>query len=95
MVNEILIDYEIQTYQSAISHIFRVILDGVPLKQHDPANECLLVEGLHDLDEVINAMLHVKCSYLVTKQALEREQQGRMNAALSDWAQLFPAVLPS
>ncbi|MGB5584308.1 MAG: hypothetical protein WBO16_10455 [Gammaproteobacteria bacterium] len=94
MVNEVLFDYEIQTYQSAISHIFRAVLDGVPLKQHDPANECLLVEGLHDLDEVINAMLHVKCSYQVTRQALEREEQGRMKEALSDWAQLFPEVLP-
>ena len=94
MVNEILFDYEIQTYRSTISRIFRAVLDGVPLKQHDPANECLLVEGLHDLDEVINAMLHVKCSYLVTKQALELEQQGEMNQALSNWAQLFPKVLP-
>jgi hypothetical protein len=93
MVNEILFDYEIQTYQGAISHIFRVILDGVPLKHHDPANELLLVEGLHDLDEVINAMLHVKCSYLVTKQALELEEQGRTEEALSDWAQLFPKVM--
>lgn len=95
MVNEILSDYQIQTYQSAISRIFRAVLNGVPLKQHDPANECLLVEGLHDLDEVINAMLHVKCSYLVTKQALELEGQGRMKEALADWAQLFPEVLPS
>jgi len=94
LVNEILINYEIQTYQSAISYIFRALLYDVALKQHDPANDCLLIEGLHDLDEVVNAMLHVKCSYLVTKQALELEEQGKMKEALSDWAQLFPEVLP-
>jgi len=95
LVNEVLVNYEIQTYQHAISHIFKAILYDVPLKQHDPASKSLLVEGLHDLDEVVNAMLHVKCSYLVTMQALEAEEQGNMKAALSDWAQLFPEVPPS
>ena len=94
MVNEILVNYEIQTYQSAISHIFRAIMDDVALKQHDPANQCLLVEGLRDLDEVVNAMLHVNSSYQVTKEALELEEQGNMKAALANWAQLFPEVLP-
>ena len=94
LVNEVLVNYQIETYQAAISHVFRAILYDVALRQHDPANECLLVEGLHDLDEVVNAMLHVKCSYLVTKQALEFEEQGKIQEALADWAQLFPKVLP-
>ena len=92
LVNEVLVNYEIETYQKAISHIFRAILYDVALKQHDPASQCLLVDGLHDLDEVVNAMLHVKCSYLVTKQALEAEERGDTKAALSNWAQLFPEV---
>ncbi len=94
LVNEVLVNYKIESYQDTISHVFRAILYDVALKQHDPANESLLVEGLHDLDEVVNAMLHVKCSYLVAKQAIELEEQGEMKAALSDWAQLFPRVLP-
>jgi len=94
LVNEILVNNKIETYQSTISYIFRALLDDVALKQHDPASDCLLIEGLHDLDEVVNAMLHVKCSYLVTRQALELEEQGKIKEAMSNWAQLFPEVLP-
>ena len=93
LVNEILVNYEIQTYQAAISHIFRALLYDVALRQHDPANDLLLVDGLHDLDEVVNAMLHVKGSYLVTTEALEFEQQGKMKEALASWSQLFPNLL--
>ena len=93
LVNEILVNYEIQTYQAALSHIFRALLYDVALRQHDPANDILLVDGLHDLDEVVNAMLHVKGSYLVTTEALEFEQQGKMKEALASWSQLFPNLL--
>ena len=93
LVIEILVNHEIETYQSAISHILRAILYDVALKQHDPANECLLVQGLHDLDEVVNAMVHVKSSYEVTRQAIELEEQGDTKAAISNWAQLFPKVM--
>ena len=94
LVNEVLVNYQIETYQGTLSHIFKAILYDIALKQHDPANDCLLVEGLRDLDEVVNAMLHVKCSYLLTKQAIESEKQGRIKEALADWAQLFPRVFP-
>jgi hypothetical protein len=94
LVNEVLVNYQIDTYQGTLSHIFRAILYDIALKQHDPANDCLLVEGLSDLEEVLNAMLHVKASYLLTKQAIESEKQGKIKEALADWAQLFPEVFP-
>jgi hypothetical protein len=94
LVNEVLVNHRIETYQGTLSHIFKAILYDIALKQHDPANDCLLVEGLRDLDEVVNAMLHVKCSYLLTQQAIESEKQGRIKEALADWAQLFPRVFP-
>ena len=93
-MTDILDDHQIQTYQGAINHIFRSILSNVALRQHDPANQSLLVEGLHDLDEVVNAMLLVNSSYLVTEQALELEEKGDIKAALSYWAQLFPEAQP-
>ena len=94
LVNEILVNYKIENYQNTLSHVFKSILYDVALKHHDPANESLIVDGLHDLDEVVNAMVHVKCSYLVTKQALELEEQGNTKQALADWAQLFPKIMP-
>ena len=94
-VNEILNNYQIQSYQDAIRYIFSAILSDVALRQHDPASQCLLVDGLHDLDEVVNAMLLVKKSYQVAEHAIGLEQQGNMKGALSYWAQLFPEILPS
>jgi hypothetical protein len=94
LVNEVLVNYQIETYQDTLSHIFKAILYDIALKQHDPANDCLLAQGLRDLDEVVNAMLHVKCSYLLTNQAIESEKQGKIKEALADWAQLFPRVFP-
>ena len=95
MVTEVLADYEIETYQTALNHIFKAILNDVALKQHDPANQSLQVEGLHDLEEVVNAMILVKNSYLVTKRAIAFEEEGEMETALTNWAQLFPTILPA
>lgn len=94
MVNAVVTNYEIETYQTALRHIFRAIFDDVALKLHDPANQSLLVEGLHDLDEVVNAMILVKSSYKVTNDAIKHEAEGEMKTALTAWAQLFPTILP-
>ena len=94
LVNDVLASHKVKTYQSAISYIFRAILADVGLKQHDPANQNLQIDGLHDLEEVVNAMVLVKNSYLVAKHAIEQEEEGDMRAALSTWAQLFPTILP-
>lgn len=94
LVNDVLAGHKVQTYQSAIRHVFRAILSDVGLKQHDPANQSLQVEGLHDIEEVVNAMVLVKNSYLVAKHAIELEEEGNMKEALATWAQLFPSILP-
>jgi hypothetical protein len=94
LVNDVLAGHKVQTYQSAIRHVFRAILSDVGLKQHDPANQSLQVEGLHDIEEVVNAMVLVKNSYLVAKNAIELEEEGKMKEALAAWAQLFPTIIP-
>lgn len=95
LVNSVLANYEIHSYQAALSHIFRAILNDVGLKQHDPANQSLQVEGLHDLEEVVNAMILVKNSFLITRRAIELEEAGEMKDALMNWSQLFPTLLPA
>lgn len=95
LVIDVLVGHKIETYQSAINHIFRAILADVALRKHDPANESLQVEGLRDLEEVVNAMILVKNSYLVSKRAIELEDEGDLRAALTNWAQLFPGLIPA
>ena len=90
LVKDVLTGYEIQTYPAAISYIFRAILADVALRKHDPANLSLQVEGLSELEELIHAMIHVKSSYMVTLQALKSEEEGCMEAAISNWEKLFP-----
>ncbi len=95
LVKDVLTGHEIQTYQAAISHIFRTILADVALKQHDPANQSLQVEGLHNIEDLVNAMIHVKSAYLVTLQALELEEDGNMLSAFANWEKLFPNCFSS
>ena len=94
LVINVLANHKIETYQMAISHLFRAILADVALKQHDPANQSLIVQGMKNLEEVVNAMILVKNSYLITKRAIELEAEGEMKSALTNWAQLFPSILP-
>jgi len=90
LVKDVLDHHEIRTYQAAINYVFKAILSDVALKKHDPANQSLQVIGLHNLENIVNAMIHVKSSYLVTKEAIKFEEEGNARAALSSWRQLFP-----
>lgn len=94
LVKDVLDDYEMITYQAAINYIFRAILADVALKKHDPANQSLQVVGLHNLESIVNAMLHVKSSYMVTKEAVQFEEEENARSALSSWRQLFPNHFP-
>ena len=94
LVKDVLDDYDIITYQAAINYIFRAILADVALKKHDPANQSLQVVGLHNLESIVNAMLHVKSSYMVTKEAVQFEEEENARSALSSWRQLFPNHFP-
>ncbi len=93
LVKDVLKSYEIITYQAAINYIFKAIIADVALKKHDPANQSLQVVGLHNLENIVNAMIHVKSSYLVTKEAIQFEEEDNMKSALSSWEQLFPEHL--
>ncbi|RKZ65436.1 MAG: hypothetical protein DRQ44_08075, partial [Gammaproteobacteria bacterium] len=94
LVKDVLDHYEIITYQAAINYIFKAILSDVALKKHDPANQSLQVVGLHNLENIVNAMIHVKSSYFVTKEAIQFEADGNMRSALASWKQLFPHHFP-
>ncbi len=89
LVKDVLDHHEIRTYQAAINYIFKAILSDVALKKHDPANQSLQVAGLHNLENIVNAMIHVKNSYLVTKEAIKFEEEGNVRETLSSWRQLF------
>ena len=90
LIRDVINSYEIVTYQEAINYVFKSILADVALKKHDPANQSLQVEGLHDLESIVNEMIHVKSSYLVTQEAIKNEEEQDVKSALLNWGQLFP-----
>jgi hypothetical protein len=94
LVKDVINGYEIVTYQAAINYVFKTILADVAVKKHDPANQSLQVEGLHNLENIVNAMIHVKSSYLVTEEAIRDEEEEDVRSALLKWGQLFPNHLP-
>lgn len=94
LVKDVLVDYEIRHYSKTINFIFKAILSAVALKKHDPANVSLQVKGLHDLDNVVNAMIHVKSAYLVSRMALEMEANDQVVAAIANWEKLLPVYMP-
>jgi hypothetical protein len=94
LVKDVLDNHEIISYQAAINFIFKAIFSDVALRKHDPANQSLQVVGLHNLDNIANAMVHVENSYFVTKEAIQFEAEGNMRTALSSWRQLFPHHFP-
>ena len=94
LIRDVINSYEIVTYQEAINYVFKSILADVALKKHDPANQSLQVEGLHDLESIVNEMIHVKSSYLVTQEAIKNEEEQDVKSALLNWGQLFPGHFP-
>ena len=94
LIRDVIDGYEIVTYQEAINYVFKSILADVALKKHDPANQSLQVEGLHDLESIVNEMIHVKSSYLVTQEAIKNEEEQDVKSALLNWGQLFPGHFP-
>ena len=95
LVDEILKNYEIKSYSYALCYVFRSALAEVVYKKDDPANQGIQVEGLLDVDNLIRAMLRFHDAYQVSARALQYEQDGRLDEALSCWAQLFPGAFPS
>ena len=94
LIKDVINDYQIVSYQAAINYVFKSILADVALKKHDPANQSLQVEGLHDLETIVNTMIHVKSSYYVTEEAIKNEEDQDVKSALFNWGQLFPKHFP-
>lgn len=94
LVRDALSNHIIESYPETINHIFKIILYDVALKQHDPANVSIKIQGLRDLQNVVDAMLHVKSAYMVSKQALEFEEKEDMVSAMSCWKKLLPVAIP-
>lgn len=95
LVTEILASYEITSYSETLCRIFKAAVFQVVYTKHDPANMEFKVEGLNDINNVITAMLVLKKSYDLAKEAVMFEQSGDVDKALDNWNELFPKVFPT
>lgn len=95
LVTSILSTYLVKSYTETLCHIFKAAVAEVIFQKHDPANMDFLVEGLNDIDDLINAALLMKKSYHLANEAIMFEQVGNTKKALENWHQLFPQVFPT
>lgn len=95
LVTDIMAKVKIESYQSGLRYFFERALAQVVFKKADPANTDLQVEGVYDLEDLVNAMLHFQSAYRIANTAMEYERQGDTMAACDHWSQLFPGVFPS
>jgi putative sterol carrier protein len=95
MVKEVLQDYSIRNYATALRHVFKTAVTKVVYKVNDPANPEFEVEGLHDVLDLVNAMLHFQQAYKLASRAVADEADGRVELALEGWRKVLPGVFPS
>ncbi|MBE9561040.1 MAG: hypothetical protein IMF15_09645 [Proteobacteria bacterium] len=95
MVTDVLSNFEITSYPEALCHIFRRAVAEVVFEQKDPANIEFEIEGLDNLEDVVEAMKLLKRSFKLAEEAIELEQENNTKKALENWNKLFPQVLPT
>jgi hypothetical protein len=95
LVTSVLSSYEIKSYAETLRHIFKAAVSEVVFQKHDPANMEIQVEGLNDIDDLINAMILLNKSYKLADEAVILEQSGNTEKALEIWNQLFPQAFPT
>ena len=95
LVTEVLSDYQIKSHSETLCHIFKAAKSEVVFQQYDPANLEFKVEGLNDIDDLIDAMLLLKKSYHLADEAVMFEQENNTRKALDNWNRLFPGVFPN
>jgi len=95
LVTDLLSSYEINSYSETLCHIFKAALSEVVFQKHDPANMEFQIEGLNDIDDLINAMMLLKKSYTLAEESVLHEQNNKTDKALVNWYKLFPGAFPT
>ena len=95
MVSDVLKDYSISQYSTAMRHVFKSALAEVVYKKNDPANPEFDIEGLRDVSDLVNAMLHFKQAYQLASRAVVHEDEGHIELALECWRTCMPGSFPS
>ncbi len=95
MVCDVLKDYEIRQYSTALCHVFKSALKEVVYKINDPANPEFEIEGLRDVADLVSAMLHFQQACKLAKRAVAHEEDGHIELALESWQTCLPGSFPS
>lgn len=95
LVTDLMTRCDTRSLSESICYVFKMALKEVVFQKQDPANEEFNVEGLYDIENLINAMLLLKESYLLAEEAVAFEKKGEMEKAISLWNKLFPGVFPT
>lgn len=95
IIKDALEGYTIEDTATALNRIFRLMVTLMVYKKDDPANPGLQVEGLRDVEQLVEAMLHIHNTYKQTQQALTLQSDGSIKQAHTIWEALFPGYFPA
>ncbi len=95
LVTDMLSAYEIKSDAETLCYIFKYGVSKVVFQQHDPANMEVQVEGLNDINDLIDAMVLFKNSYLIAKEAIDFEKDGDIKNAIDNWNKIYPQAFPT
>jgi hypothetical protein len=95
LVTSVLSSYQITSYAETICHVFKAAVSEVVFQKQDPANMEFQIDGLNDIDDLINAMILLHKSYKLADEAVLLDESGDTEKALEIWNQLFPKVFPT
>ncbi len=95
LVKEVFTNYGITSYADAIYYFFKRALAQLVFKKEDPANPAVQVEGLIDIENLVNAMLHINAAHQKAGAAILAAAEDNIRIACQAWGVLFPGLFPA
>jgi len=95
LVTDLMSRCDSRSLSESICYVFKTALKEVVFQKQDPANKEFNVDGLHDIEDLIKAMLLLKESCRIAEEAVALEQSDDMEKAIGHWNLLFPGVFPT
>jgi len=91
---EILTDVPVSSHVSAVRHVLNKGKKKLIFRAEDPSMEGVLLDGLHDVSTLVQAMLLFQNAYGVSSAAVHHERRGNIAQAFREWGKIFPGCFP-
>ena len=95
LVKEILSEIKSKSYTQAIKHIFKKAIRLVVFTINDPADPGKQMDGLRDIEKMLEAMFCFQDCHAHIVQAEHYERKGDLLSMYKEWGKIFGGEFPS